>query len=178
MKSKGEGSLKMLLQWSSFSTCRLADFAQLLLTASDLILAISIRKKKKNNRFRVVFQRVSSLILLASNSHLRRRLFNSKPPQWSHKIRHSKSGDPVAVLAKPIPFPQLQGIQKGSSLELALIGCWGIRIPQKGVQPERFFFSGGRVFGPKISKILLRTGLSTSNVSDDYLDLKNNAEIR
>ena len=50
LKNKGEGSLKMLLQWSSFSTCRLADFAQLLLTASDLILAISIRKKKKKKQ--------------------------------------------------------------------------------------------------------------------------------
>ena len=51
---------------------------------------------------------------------------------------------------------------------------------QKGVQPERFFFlfSGGRVFVPKTSKILLRTGLSTAKVFDDDLDLKNNAEIR
>ena len=85
-------------------------------------------------------------------------------------------GTRLLFLQNPYHYPQLQGIQKGSSLEFGLDGVLGDPNPRKECSLSIFFFfSGGRVFGPKISKILLRTGLSTAKVSDDYLDLKNNA---
>jgi len=59
------------------------------------------------------------LILLASNSHLRRRLFNSKPPQW----------DPVAV-SKTHTIPITSG---DSTRELPGIGLDGVLdgIPER-----------------------------------------------